>query len=91
MSAFDEIQSAIRLRADLHARLSLIPYEGTPEVKDINGQKYLYMRKRVGSRLTSQYAGNYSEELHQLLAKYYEGAPSEEIEEFLKRNCWKRF
>ena len=42
MSVFDEIQSALRERADLNARLSLIPYEGTPGIKEVSGQKYLY-------------------------------------------------
>ena len=69
MSAFDEIQSALRERADLNARLSLIPYEGTPEIKDVSGQKYLYIRKRVGSKVTSTYVGTYSDELYQLLLR----------------------
>lgn len=69
MSAFNEIQSLLRERADLNARLSLIPYEGTPEIKEVKGGKYLYMRKRVGSRLTSTYVGVYSQELHQLLLR----------------------
>ena len=42
MSVFDEIQAAFRERADLNARLSLIPYEGTPEIREVNGQKYQY-------------------------------------------------
>ncbi len=69
MSAFDEIQVLLRERADLNARLSLIPYEGTPEIKDVKKQKYLYTRKRVGSRVTSTYVGVYSDELHQLLLR----------------------
>lgn len=69
MSVFDEIQSALRERADLNARLSLIPYEGTPEIKDVNGQKYLYTRKRIGSRVASTYVGAYSDELYQLLLR----------------------
>ena len=69
MSVFDEIQSALRERADLNARLSLIPYEGTPEIKEVSGQKYLYTRKRVGSRVTSTYVGTYSDELYQLLIR----------------------
>ena len=69
MSAFDEIQSALRERADLNARLSLIPYEGTPEIKEVSGQNYLYTRKRVGSRVTSTYVGTYSDELYQLLLR----------------------
>ncbi len=69
MSVFDEIQSALRERADLNARLSLIPYEGTPEIKEVSGQKYLYTRKRIGSRVTSTYVGTYSDELYQLLLR----------------------
>ena len=69
MEVFDEIQSLLREKADLNARLSLIPYEGTPEIKEISGQKYLYTRKRIGSRITSAYVGAYSEELHQLLLR----------------------
>ncbi len=64
MSAFDEIQALLRERAD-----PLIPYEGTPEIKDVKGRKYLYTRKRIGSRVTSAYVGVYSEELHQLLLR----------------------
>ena len=44
MSVFDEIQSVLRERADLNARLSLIPYEGTPEIKEVSGKDYLYVR-----------------------------------------------
>ena len=69
MSIFDEIQAALRERADLNARLSLIPYEGTPEIKEVNNQKYLYTRKRVGSKVTSTYVGAYSDELYQLLLR----------------------
>ena len=69
MSAFDEIQTLLRERADLNARLSLIPYEGTPEIKDVKERKYLYTRKRVGSRVTSTYVGTYSDELYQLLLR----------------------
>ena len=69
MPAFDEIQMTLRERADINARLSLIPYEGTPEIKEVNGQKYLYTRKRVGSKVTSTYVGAYSDELYQLLLR----------------------
>ena len=69
MSVFDEIQSALRERADLNARISLIPYEGTPEIKEVSGRKYLYTRKRIGSRVTSTYVGTYSDELYQLLLR----------------------
>ncbi|MCH5316541.1 MAG: Fic family protein [Eubacterium sp.] len=66
---FDEIQELLREKADYQARLNLIAYDGTPEVKDRNGNKYLYVRKRVGSRVTSTYVDVYSEELHQMLLR----------------------
>lgn len=66
---FFEIQELLQQKADYQARLNLMPYDGTPEVKEQSGKKYLYIRKRVGSRLTSTYVDVYSEELHQLLLK----------------------
>ena len=61
------INEVLQKRADVNARLALIPYEGTPEVKERNNRRYLYMRKREGGRLKSTYVDVYSEELHQLL------------------------
>ena len=63
------IRELLQQRADCQARLRLLPYDGTPEVKDHDGKKYLYMRKRVASRLTSEYVDVYSDELHQLLLR----------------------
>ena len=68
-NTYSKIQELLHQKADYQARLNLIPYDGTPEIKDRDGQKYLYMRKRVGSRLTSTYVDAYSEELHQLLLR----------------------
>ena len=31
---YNEIQELLRSRADLHARLNLMPYDGTPEMKE---------------------------------------------------------
>ena len=53
MDSFNEIQSLLQDKADIQARIKLIPYDGNPEVKKNASGKYLYMRKRVGSRLTS--------------------------------------
>ncbi len=69
MSAFSDIQEVLRQRADYEARLKLLPYDGTPEIKKRGEQRYLYCRKRVGSRTTSTYIGPYSEELHQQLLR----------------------
>ena len=69
MSAFSDIQEVLRQRADYETRLKLLPYDGTPEIKNRGEQRYLYCRKRVGSRTTSTYIGPYSEELHQQLLR----------------------
>ncbi len=69
MSDFDEIQELLRKRADSNARIKLIPYDGSPEIKEQSGGKYLYIRKRIGGRLTSTYIDVYSEELYQLLLR----------------------
>lgn len=69
MAPYSEIQELLHKKADLQARLNLIPYDGTPEIKEQSGQKYLYIRKRVGSRLTSTYVDSYSDELYQLLLR----------------------
>lgn len=68
-NTYSKIQEFLHQKADYQARLNLIPYDGTPEIKDRDGQKYLYMRKRVGSRLTSTYVDAYSNELYQLLLR----------------------
>lgn len=68
-NTYSKIQELLHQKADYQARLNLLPYDGTPEVKDRDGQNYLYIRKRVGSRLTSTYVDAYSDELYQLLLR----------------------
>lgn len=70
MTNFDpELRELLHQRADLQSRLNLLPYDGTPEVKTANHQQYIYIRKRVGSRLTSEYVGPYDETTFQLLLR----------------------
>ena len=66
---YNEIQELLRRRADLHTRLNLMPYDGTPEIKERGDGKYLYVRKRVAGKLTSTYVGVYTEELYNLLLR----------------------
>ena len=65
-----EIQELLQQRADLQARLKLLPYDGTPEIKEKNGSKYLYVRKRVAGKLTGTYVGVFSDELYAALLRY---------------------
>lgn len=69
MSELDKIQELLHQKADLQARLRLIPYDGTPEVKTQGDKQYLYVRKRVGGHNTSTYVDVYSDTLHQLLLR----------------------
>lgn len=69
MNNYPEIQELLEQRADLYARLKLLAYDGTPEIKENKSGKYLYIRKRVGSRITSTYVDVYSDTLYQLLLR----------------------
>ncbi len=68
-TGFSEIQELLRQRADYQARLNLLPYDGSPEIKEQGEKKYLYIRKRVAGKLTSAYVDVYSDELYQLLLR----------------------
>lgn len=70
MSNFNNIQELLRKKADLQTRLCLIPYTGTPEIKENKSGKYLYIRKREFGKLTSQYVDKFSDELYQTLLRY---------------------
>lgn len=66
---FEEQRELLNKRADLQARLNLLPYDGTPEIKESGDGKYLYVRKREAGHLTSTYIGAYSDELYNLLLR----------------------
>lgn len=67
---FLEMQELLQQRADLQARLKLLPYDGTPEIKERGETKYLYVRKRVAGKLTSTYVDRYSDDLYAALLHY---------------------
>ena len=66
---YSQIHELLHQKADYQARLNLLPYDGSPEIKESGGKKYLYIRKRVASRLTSTYVDVYSDELYALLLR----------------------
>lgn len=78
-----QIQELLRQRADAQARLKLLPYDGTPEVKEKDGRRYLYVRKRVASRQTSTYVDVYSDDLYQLLLR--NGREARELRKTIRR------
>lgn len=58
-----QIQELLQQRAEYTAKLNLIPYDGSIEIKDRDGSKYIYIRKRVLGKNTSKYIDAYSDEL----------------------------
>lgn len=66
---YPEIQELLQQKADYQARLNLLPYDGSPEIKEQDGKQYLYIRKRIASRLTSEYVDVYSDTLYQTLLR----------------------
>ena len=64
-----KIQELLNRRAELQARLNLLPYDGTPEIKTISNKRYVYIRKRELGKVKSTYVGEYSEELYTTLLR----------------------
>lgn len=60
---FMKIQELLQDRAEAKARLSLIPYEGSIDIKERDGKRYIYLRKRVLGKNTSTYIDVYSDAL----------------------------
>ncbi len=65
-----DVRELLHKRADLQARLRLLPYDGSPEIKERGDAKYLYIRKRMAGKLTSTYVDRYSDELYEALLRY---------------------
>ena len=51
MNDLVKIQALLEDKADCQARLNLLPYDGSPEIKEQNGSRYLYVRKRIAGKL----------------------------------------
>ena len=82
-NTFSTIQELLQQKADYQARLNLLPYDGTPEIKEKNDGRYLYVRKRVASRVTSEYVGIYTDDLYQLLLR--NGREAKELRKQIRR------
>ena len=59
-SNLTKIQILLNEKAELQARLNLLPYDGTPEIKTISDKKYLYIRKRELNKVKSTYVGEFN-------------------------------
>ncbi|WP_026835180.1 Fic family protein [Eubacterium xylanophilum] len=64
MSNIEEIQKLLNEKADVQAKISVSTFDGSIEVKTVNNQKYIYVRKREAGKYKSTYVDKYSEELY---------------------------
>ena len=71
---FEKIQELLRQKTELQSKLNLLPYDGSPEIKENKSGKYLYIRKRVAGKLTSTYVDKFSDDLYQTLLRYVKEA-----------------
>lgn len=67
--SYDDIQKLLNEQAACRAKINLIPFDGSIEVKEIKGEKYIYARKREGGKNTSTYIDIYSDELYESLTR----------------------
>jgi prophage maintenance system killer protein len=65
----EEIRNLINEKASNETRLRMLPYNGSPEIKEMGGKRYLYVRKRELNHNTSTYVGPYTDELYEMLVR----------------------
>ena len=63
MEKSKSLTDLLQKRAELSAKLSLILYEGSIEIKTRNNNKYIYLRKKTLNKNSSIYIDKYSDEL----------------------------
>ena len=64
MSNIEVIQKLLNEKADIQAQINVSTFDGSIEVKTVNDQKYIYVRKREAGKYKSTYVDKYSEELY---------------------------
>lgn len=60
----DLMQKLLKEKADIQAKLKVSIFDGSIEVKTINNEKYIYVRKREAGKYKSTYIDKFSEELY---------------------------
>ena len=64
MSNIEMIQKLLKDKADLQAQINISVFDGSIEIKTVNNEKYIYVRKREAGKYKSTYIDKYSEELY---------------------------
>ncbi len=67
MNNIEKIQKLLKDKADLQAQINISAFDGSIEVKTINNEKYIYVRKRKAGRYKSTYVNKFSEELYAMV------------------------
>ena len=52
MSNIEMIQKLLKDKADLQAKINISSFDGSIEIKVVNNEKYIYVRKRVAGKYT---------------------------------------
>lgn len=66
MSEVEKIQKLLNETSDLQAQINTSAFDGSIEIKTINNERYIYVRKREAGRYKSTYIDKYSDELYAL-------------------------
>jgi len=69
MQDIQKINYLLTKREELQKKLFSLAFDGTPEIKVIAGNNYLYTRKRENGKLKSKYIGEFSYDLYHKLLK----------------------
>lgn len=66
MNNMDILQKLLKDKADIQSKIKVSVFDGSIEIKTINNEKYIYLRKREAGKYKSTYIDKYSEELYAL-------------------------
>lgn len=66
MNNIELIQKFLNEKAYLQAQINVSAFDGSIEIKTVNNQKYIYVRKRENGKYKSTYIDKYSDELYTL-------------------------
>ena len=64
MNNLELIQKLLSEKADLRAQINISAFDGSIEIKTVNNEKYIYVRKREAGKYKSTYINKYSEDLY---------------------------
>jgi len=64
MGNIEQIHKLLNDKADLQAQINISAFDGSIEIKTINDERYIYVRKREAGKYKSAYIDKYSEELY---------------------------